>query len=97
MNNIVQVSELPNVVLDHLVEVEGWSHMDYIGTPPSPYERYANICNNVYTCQFEQLYLMYLPEFCIFSCYGGGPSGVQTHIEPAIQVLVKIYFINKNM
>ena len=40
---------------------------------------------------------MYLPEFCIFSCYAGGPSGVQTHIEPAIQVLVKIYFINKNM
>ena len=36
VNNIVQVSELPNVVLDHLVEVEGWSHMDYIGTPQSP-------------------------------------------------------------
>ena len=39
---------------------------------------------------------MYLPEFCIFSCYAGGPGGVQTHIEPAIHVLVEIYFINKN-
>ena len=70
--------------------------MDYIGTPPSPYERYVNICNNVYTCQFKQLYLMYLPEWCIFSCYAGGPSGVQTHIEPAIQVLVEIYFTKEH-
>ena len=26
-----QVSELPNVVLDHLVDIEGWTHTDYIG------------------------------------------------------------------
>ena len=85
------------MVLDHLVEVEGWSHMDYIGKSPSRYERYENICNNIYDYQFKQLYLMYLPEFCIFSCYAGGPGGVQTYIEPAIHVLVEIYFINKNM
>ena len=24
------VNELPNVVFDHLVEIEGWTHADYI-------------------------------------------------------------------
>jgi len=24
------VSELPNVVLDHLVDIEGWTHTDYV-------------------------------------------------------------------
>ena len=30
-NGDLQVSELPNVVLDHLVDIEGWTHTDYIG------------------------------------------------------------------
>ena len=30
-NGDFQVSELPNVVLDHLVDIEGWTHTDYIG------------------------------------------------------------------
>ena len=42
------VDELPNVVFDNLVEIEGWTHADYFAT------RYADVLVNDYVLDLIQ-------------------------------------------
>ena len=79
------MSELPNVVLDHLVDIEGWTHTDYIG------QLMMTIMLRIATMiMMMMMKVEIIVMYDIFSCDGRRRVGLQIHPRLAAPVLSTI-------